>query len=103
LAASPSAPRRVSAQAWFRKNAAQPGPDWNEAKLEIMRRADLAKFIQNPDLAELLLATGDAELIEDSPSEPYWGIGPDGNGLKWAGRVLMEVRKILRETQTEPR
>jgi ribA/ribD-fused uncharacterized protein len=103
LAASPSAPRRVSAQAWFRKNAAQPRPDWNEAKLEIMRRADLAKFIQNPDLAELLLATGDAELIEDSPSEPYWGIGPDGNGLKWAGRVLMEVRKILRETQTEPR
>jgi ribA/ribD-fused uncharacterized protein len=68
-----------------------------------MRRADLAKFVQNPDLAELLLATGDAGLIEDSPSEPYWGIGPDGNGLNWAGRVLMEVRKILSETPTEPR
>ncbi|HLF28334.1 MAG TPA: NADAR domain-containing protein [Anaerolineae bacterium] len=47
-------------------------------------------------MAELLLATGDAELVEDSPAEPYWGIGPDGQGLTWAGRVLMEVREQLR-------
>ena len=44
----------------------------------------------------LLLATGDAELVEDSPGEPFWGIGPDGAGLNWAGRVLMEVRTQLR-------
>ena len=28
--------------------------------------------------------------------EPFWGIGPDGRGLNWAGRVLMEVRELLR-------
>ena len=38
----------------------------------------------------------DAELVEDSPFEPFWGIGPDGRGLNWAGRVLMEVRALLR-------
>lgn len=96
LAAPPDAPRRVSAQSWFRKNSASPRFDWHEVKLEIMRRADLAKFTQNIDLAEWLLATGDAELVEDSSSEPYWGIGPDEKGQNWAGRVLMEVREKLR-------
>jgi N-glycosidase YbiA len=95
LAAPPSAARRVSGQSWFRRNGALPRADWHEAKLDIMRRADLAKFGQNPDLAARLIATGDAQLIEDSPSEPFWGTGPDGTGLNWAGRVLMEVRVQL--------
>jgi ribA/ribD-fused uncharacterized protein len=96
LAAPPTAPRRVSQQSWFRKHGVAPRPDWHEVKLDIMRRADLAKFTQHPDLAAMLLATGNAELVEDSTSEPYWGIGPDGQGLNWAGRVLMEVREALR-------
>ena len=97
LAAPPQAPRRVSAQSWFRKNGTLPRPDWHEVKLGIMRRADLAKFTQHGELGVVLLATGDAELVEDSPFEPYWGIGLDGHGLNWAGRVLMEVRAQLRE------
>lgn len=96
LAAPPDAPRRISKNSWFRKNKQLPRSDWHEAKLEIMRRADLAKFTQNEELAKLLLATGDAELIEDSLSEPFWGIGLDGNGPNWAGRVIMEVRALLR-------
>ena len=96
LAAPPDAPRRVAGQSWFRKNGVPPRPDWHEIKLDIMRRADRAKFAQHPDLAGLLLATGDAELVEDSPSEPYWGVGPDGRGGNWAGRVLMEIRQELR-------
>jgi ribA/ribD-fused uncharacterized protein len=95
LAARPGS-RKVSAQSWFRKHKALPRPDWHEVKLDIMRRADLAKFTQHDHLEKLLIATGDAELIEDSPSEPFWGIGPDGLGPNWAGRVLMEVREKLR-------
>lgn len=96
LAAQPSAPRRVSQNSWFRKHGEQPRPDWHDVKLDIMRRADDAKFTQNPDLAALLRATGNAELVEDAPGEPFWSIGPDGAGLNWAGRVLMEVRSRLR-------
>jgi ribA/ribD-fused uncharacterized protein len=96
LAAPPDLPRKISGQSWFRKNGTLPRADWYEVKLGIMRRADLAKFSQHPELARMLLATGDAELIEDSPSEPYWGVGPDGQGLNWAGRVIMEVREELR-------
>jgi ribA/ribD-fused uncharacterized protein len=96
LAAQPAAPRRISGQSWFRKHGTLPRADWHEVKLDIMRRADAAKFHQHPDLAARLLATGDAELIEDSPAEPFWGTGPDGLGLNWAGRVVMEVRDQLR-------
>jgi N-glycosidase YbiA len=95
LAAQPHAPRRISHHSWFRANATLPREDWFEVKLDIMRRADHAKFIQHPDLAAALLATEDAQLVEDSPFDPYWGIGRDGQGLNWAGRVLMEIRQEL--------
>jgi ribA/ribD-fused uncharacterized protein len=95
LAAPPDAPRRVSQQSWFRKNAALPSSDWGEVKLDVMRRADWAKFTQHADLAERLVATGNAELIEDSPFEPFWGTGRDGSGQNWAGRILMEIRDRL--------
>jgi ribA/ribD-fused uncharacterized protein len=95
LAAQPHASRRISRHSWFLANGAVPREDWFEVKLDIMRRADGAKFTQHPELAAALLATADAELIEDSPFEPYWGVGRDGQGLNWAGRVLMEVRLKL--------
>ncbi|MBI1238955.1 MAG: DUF1768 domain-containing protein [Alphaproteobacteria bacterium] len=96
LAAPPTAPRRISFASWFRKTGERPRDNWHDVKLAIMRRADGAKYTQNPELGALLLATGEAELIEDSPSEPFWGIGADGLGLNWAGRVLMEIRAALR-------
>ena len=69
-------------------------------ELEIMKRGDHAKYAQNPELAARLLATGDAELIEDSDSDGFWGIGKNGDGPNWAGRVLMEVlfkREVIRK------
>lgn len=95
LAASPGAPRRISQQSWFRKHGMQPRADWSDVKLDIMRRGDWAKFTQNPHLAEMLLATDSAELIEDSPVDAFWGQGPDGCGQNWAGRILMETRNRL--------
>ena len=96
LAAAPDARGKAGKQSWFRANSAAPRADWGEVKLDIVRRADWAKFSQNPDLAALLLATGEAALIEDSPSDPFWGTGRDGNGANWAGRVLMEIRERRR-------
>ena len=72
-----------------------------ELKLEVMRIAVRAKFFQNPELAKRLLATGVAELIEDSESDAFWGCGKNGDGLNWLGQVLMEVRSEL-ETQSRP-
>ena len=69
LAAPPQGPRRISKDSWFKAHGTQPRADWHDVKLEIMRRADRAKYEQNADLAALLLATGDADLIEDALGE----------------------------------
>ena len=100
LAAPPHAPRRISKESWFKAHGVLPRADWHDVKLEIMRRADRAKYEQNRGLASMLLATGDAELIEDAPGEPFWGVGPDGAGHNWAGLVLMEIRSSLRDAST---
>ncbi len=96
LSTAPWSTTKGAKRSWFRRNSAVPRADWIDVKLDIMRRADRAKFKQNPELGALLLATGDAELIEDSPWDAFWGISPDGNGLNWAGRVLMEIRDEMR-------
>ena len=95
LAADPGAPSKISKRSWFRQHECEPRQDWNDVKLDAMRRGDLAKFSQHEAMLQRLLTTGDAELIEDSESEPFWGVGPDEKGLNWAGRILMEVRAAL--------
>lgn len=74
-------------------------PDWEEVKVSIMHELVLAKFTQNPDLAEKLLTTGDAHLEEGNHwGDKIWGVCPagSGNGKNYLGRILMLVRSQLR-------
>lgn len=68
---------------------------WDEMKDMVMYDCVLAKFTQNHDLLKKLLETGDAELIEDSPVDWYWGWGKDHTGQNKLGQILMEVREEL--------
>src|SRR5947207_3716680 len=43
--------------------------DWERVKVRVMRKALRAKFAQNPALGRMLLATGDAAIHEDSPTD----------------------------------
>ncbi len=70
--------------------------DWNLIKEEIMLTALRAKFTQHKHLRDMLLATGDAYLVESSPVDSYWGTGPDGTGKNKLGILLMQVREELR-------
>jgi len=70
--------------------------DWEEVKIEVMHEAVYAKFTQNPDLKEKLLATGDREIVENSPVDSFWGIGADGLGENNLGKILMEVRSQIK-------
>jgi ribA/ribD-fused uncharacterized protein len=72
--------------------------DWESVKDSIMRDAVRAKFTQHADLREALLATGDRVLIEDSPTDSYWGVGANGQGKNVLGRILGEVRAELRQS-----
>lgn len=49
-----------------------------------MRDAVMAKFTQHDELREMLLATGEAELVEHTTNDAYWGDGGDGSGKKHA-------------------
>lgn len=69
--------------------------DWESVKVQIMRKALIAKFQQHHDLRALLIGTGDAKLIEHTENDMYWGDGGDGKGKNMLGRLLMEIRQIL--------
>jgi ribA/ribD-fused uncharacterized protein len=70
--------------------------DWESVKEEVMLTALRAKFRQHDDLRAILLATGDALLIEHTENDAYWGDGGDGSGKNRLGRLLMQVREELK-------
>ena len=70
-------------------------PDWESVKDDVMRDAVRRKFQLSP-LRAVLLSTGDAELVERTPRDKYWGDGGDGTGKNMLGKILMEVRAELR-------
>ncbi|KAM0555743.1 hypothetical protein ACHAPJ_006136 [Fusarium lateritium] len=104
---------------------------WNKHRCGVVRRGNLLKFTRaiteegfqkgtpsgsaaadgkhqpiEGSLLEMLLATGDRDLVEASPFDRIWGIGfkaADAEAARgsWGenllGKELMEVRKILRE------
>jgi hypothetical protein len=72
--------------------------DWEEVKEAIMLAALRTKFAQHDDLRAVLLGTGDADLIEHTANDRYWGDGGDGTGLNRLGQLLMQVRAELRAT-----
>ena len=73
--------------------------NWDDSLSKVvMRQLDLAKFSQNAVLAEELIGTGDATLMEFAPWEantPYWGVNADGEGPNRKGKILMQVRQRL--------
>ncbi len=106
---------------------------WHAHREEIVRKGSLLKFTRPADtndgrwliraaaadgeaeeggegvsLRELLLRTGDRELVEASPMDRIWGIGYGAAragsvrekwGLNLLGRALMVVRDELRKAQ----
>ena len=69
-------------------------PDWDDVKLEVMEDLVRQKF-QHPELAELLIATGDQELVEGNTwGDTFWGVCFDV-GENHLGLILMKVRDEL--------
>lgn len=81
----------------------QPKPCWEAGKLGIMKDILLAKFLQNPDLMEKLVATGDAVLTAGCHGgDLYWGVDLYSRvGENRLGFALMEARDRLRAGHKE--
>jgi len=71
--------------------------NWEENKISIMFWIVLFKFDENKDLKKKLLSTGNAILIEGNTwNDTFWGVCK-GKGENNLGKILMEVRKILKD------
>ncbi len=73
---------------------------WNDAeKLRVMEDILRHKLAQHPYIMKQLLQSGDAELIEDAPKDPFWGRGEDWQGQNNLGKLWMMLRG---ELQAQP-
>jgi ribA/ribD-fused uncharacterized protein len=72
-------------------------PEWDNEKIAILKTAVIKKFTSYSNLRDLLLSTGDEELIEANPDDYFWGEGADGTGKNMMGKMLMEIRALLKK------
>lgn len=91
-AATPGAAKGMGRQVAM--SAAQRARWDNSVAVEVMLRANLAKFFQNRECGDWLLATGTAKLVEHRP-DPIWGDDMDGGGKNQLGLILELVRAVL--------
>ena len=75
-----------------KKNNDKKRPDWASIKMGIMKNILLAKVQQYPFIKEKLLESKDKEIIENSPSDSFWGWGPNKDGQNMLGKLWMEIR-----------
>jgi predicted NAD-dependent protein-ADP-ribosyltransferase YbiA (DUF1768 family) len=98
--------------------------DWFDVNVIVMDMVLEAKFTQHAQLYELLLGTGDRELIEASPVrqrkttspssskknshlakqiDSFWGWGENRQGRNELGKALMRLRDKLRQSPSSDR
>ena len=70
-------------------------PDWNDVRVSVMEEVVRAKLSQHPYVQQKLKETGDREIIEDSPVDPFWGWGPNKDGENQLGKIWMRLRAEL--------
>lgn len=80
---------------------------WAARRVDVVVAGNRAKFGSAPALAGYLRSTGDAVLVEASPTDRIWGVGLDADdprvadpdrwrGANLLGFALMRVRDTLR-------
>jgi ribA/ribD-fused uncharacterized protein len=65
---------------------------WHEEKVSVMEEILAAKTEQHEDVREVLKKTGNREIIENSPIDSFWGIGPNNDGENMLGKIWMKLR-----------
>lgn len=70
-------------------------PEWHQQKEEIMEEIVRAKLAQHEKVRALLIESGIREIIENSPTDSFWGIA-DGSGQNVLGKLWMKLRNELK-------
>ena len=64
--------------------------------IEIIR----AKLSQHEKVRKTLLETGNKDIVENSPTDAFWGIGSDNKGENVLGKLWMRLREELKQGKT---
>jgi type I restriction enzyme, S subunit len=95
-------PSPLAAKMRAHKHESETRPDWEGARVPIMRWCLAVKLAQHrATFGALLLSTGDRPLVEVSTDDAFWGAAPDGPGSRSAsganmlGDLLMDLRATL--------
>jgi type I restriction enzyme S subunit len=96
----------MTAKMKSKPHRSQSRPDWDSVRTKIMRWCLRVKLVQNwKSFGDLLLATGDRPIVEQSRKDEFWGAKEieDGTltGMNVLGRLLMELREELRSDQID--
>lgn len=82
--------------------------DWDLVKYDLMKEVLYQKFMQNTQAKEVLLSTGDSELIEDTTyyCDNLWGNCDCTRckkitGQNLLGKALMEVREAIKNQEEQ--
>ena len=92
-----AAPTPEQAAALGRDRTRSVRPDWEQVKIQVMHEAVLIKFLTHIDIQSILISTGDRLIVENSPTDCYWGCGGDKTGQNHLGKILMSVRQEIRQ------
>lgn len=83
-----------------RRNYEHKRLDWNKTeKIRIMTAIVRAKYDQHEYIQRKLQETGNAELIENSPADSFWGRGPDWKGRNELGKIWMKLRQEMQSVR----
>lgn len=86
-AATPAEAKRIA-----REYAVLTRFDWHKVRYNLMHHLVHQKFTRHKHLADMLRATGAAELVEGNWwNDTYWGVC-QGVGHNYLGKILMNVR-----------
>ncbi len=99
-------------KSWGRKVKNFDKDKWEEIARDTVYVANFAKFTQDKDAKQQLLATGDKVIVEASPYDCIWGVGlrcddpkvldsKNWRGTNWLGEAIMEVRHILKQLNSQ--
>jgi len=84
---SPSAVKKISDA-----NKEHADPDFYSKKVSFMEEIIRMKVTQHEKAQKALQESEDKEIIENSPVDSFWGIGPDGDGENHLGKIWMRMR-----------
>ncbi|MDA1359749.1 NADAR family protein [Glycomyces luteolus] len=76
-------------------------PDWGRKKVGVLEEILRAKLEQHAEAREALKDSGREDIVEDSPTDYFWGEGADGSGQNMLGKLWMKLRDDFRANQVD--